>query len=184
MSTKLAQESNKTYAVVLGDANSYLSEKRAVEAAKLYARGNVSDIVLVGTHDEVGLMFYTLLRKDVPPKIISYDGDSRDTVDNFYGAAKLLAMIGEQNIRLLLVTSRFHMARALHIFNKLGLYEVEGHAVHDTNINVLYRYVLEVPMLLFSAVNIHFNKKLDNKKGLQDLAEKIKSKLYRGDIKE
>ncbi len=175
MRTKSAQEGNKTYAaVVLGDANPYFSIKRAEEAAKIDG-----DIFLVGTHEEVNIMFYTLLRKGVPPNRISYDGDSRDTVDNFYGAAKLLAMIGEEK-NILIVTSRFHMRRALYIFNKLGLYETEGHVVHDTNIKALYRYLLEAPMFLFSAINIHFNKKLDDKKGLHDLAEKIKRKLYRG----
>lgn len=173
-----------TIGVVLGDANIKLSEKRAAEAARLFNTGSVKDIAAVGTHREVDAMLKVLLRNGVPSERISYDGDSRDTVDNFYQAAKLITMADEQNAKLLLITSRFHMARALHIFKKLGLYDTAGHSVHDTDVKVLYRYVLEVPMQLFSVANINFNKELDNKKAAHDLAEKIKRLLYRGDKEE
>ena len=169
-----------TIGVVLGDANLKLTENRASEAVKLLRNGALSDIAAVGTHREVNAMLNVFLRARVPISKISYDSDSRDTVDNFYQASKLLVMMGEEKSKLFLITSKFHIKRALHIFQKLGTYDIVAHPVHDTDAKVKYRSLLEVPMRLFSAVNLHYKDKLNNNQIMHNLAERIKGKLYGG----
>lgn len=167
--------------VVLGDANLVLTENRAAEAAKLLRNGVVSHIAAVGTHREVDAMLNVFRRDcDIPISKISYDGDSRDTVDNFYQMSKLLVMAGEEKSKLFLITSNFHIKRALHIFQKLGTYDIVAHPVHDTDPKVMYRHLLEVPLQLFSAINLQYGDALENKKGIHKIAERIKSKLYNG----
>ena len=179
MATK-SIDKGSTIGVVLGDANLRLTEDRAAEAAKLLRNGEVRDIAAVGTHREVDAMLKVFKDRAIPIREISYDGDSRDTVDNFYQMSKLLAMMGEEKSKLLLITSKFHITRALYLFKKLGTYNIVAHPVHDTDAKVLYRHVLEVPMQLLSVVDLHYKDALSNRQNMHDLVERIKSKLYRG----
>ena len=174
MATKSIDKSN-TIGVVLGDANLDLTVNRAKKAAELFRNGEVNDIAAVGTHREVDAMLNVFLGCGIPINKISYDGDSRDTVDNFYQMSKLLVMMGGENGKLFLITSNFHINRAKFIFQKLGTYDIVAQPVQDTDPKVLYRYLLEVPILLLSAVNLN-KEPLSNKQN--NLAERIKSWLY------
>ncbi|MCL4388755.1 YdcF family protein [Candidatus Marsarchaeota archaeon] len=180
MATKDIDKGN-AIGVVLGDANLKLTENRAAEAAKLLRIGEVSHIAAIGTHREVDAMLNVFRRDcDIHLRDISYDGDSRDTVDNFYQTSKLIAMMGEEKSKLFLITSRFHIKRALYIFKKLGTYDIVAHPVHDTDAKVMYRHLLEVPLQLRSVINLRYEDAPDNNKRIHKLTERIKSKLYGG----
>ena len=100
---------------------------RVVHAARLYRAGKVKRILITGgnipwvpgTQPEANLLRDYLVEFGVPDDAISTAGISRNTYEN---ALEIRDLIAAQPLEsALLVTSAFHMPRALATFQKLGI---------------------------------------------------------------
>ena len=100
-------------------------EDRLSVAFDLYKRGLAPKLLLSGDHgrkdyDEVNAMRAFLEEKGVPPQDIFLDHAGFDTYNSMYRARDVF-----KAHRLLVVTQRFHLIRALYLAQGLGL-EAEG----------------------------------------------------------
>jgi SanA protein len=109
-----------------GAPSSMLSD-RITAAAELYKAGRVDKLLLSGDHsrkqyDEVGTMRDILLKQGIPADDIFTDHAGFDTWDSAQRAKRVF------NARsVVVVTQRFHMARALYDARKAGL-DATGYA--------------------------------------------------------
>lgn len=106
----------------LGDLNAQAD--RLLTAAALYKAGKAPVIVASGgasegARPEAELMREILAVMGVPGERIVLEGVSRDTRENALYSAQLLKQKGRE--RILLVTSAFHMRRAVALFERQGL---------------------------------------------------------------
>ena len=108
---------------VYGDCNA--ASDRVWHAARLYAAGKAPAVVVSGTND---LDSTSLLLKQagVPESALVFDGESRNTAENFANVAALLSKGKEGSAagkrpRVLVVTSAWHMRRSLLIAERAGL---------------------------------------------------------------
>lgn len=100
---------------------SMMVEDRLETAYELYQAGKAPKILISGDHgqegyDEVNTMRRYLEQKGVPPADIFMDHAGFDTYDSLYRARDVFAAE-----RLIVVTQRFHLPRALWIGQRLGL---------------------------------------------------------------
>ncbi len=97
---------------------------RLVYAAALYRAGKAPVLLLTGGGDpslrsEAAMMSDILVTMGVPRQAMLLESRSRDTHDN---AVYALQLLRQQNLRrVILVTSAFHMRRALALFAAQGL---------------------------------------------------------------
>jgi SanA protein len=94
---------------------------RVRAAAALYRDGRVAKVLVSGDHgrvgyDEVGTMRRDLLRLGVPARDIFEDHAGFDTWDSMVRARKVFAVRSA-----IVVTQRFHLARALWLARRAGL---------------------------------------------------------------
>jgi SanA protein len=94
---------------------------RITAAAELYNAGKVDKLLLSGDHgtavyDEVGTMRLLLLAKGIPAEDIFTDHAGFDTWDSAQRARRVFDVKSA-----VVVTQRFHMARALYDARKAGL---------------------------------------------------------------
>jgi SanA protein len=109
-----------------GAPSSMLSD-RISAAAELYKAGRVDKLLLSGDHsrknyDEVGTMRRILLAKGIPAEDIFTDHAGFDTWDSAQRARRVFDVS-----TAVVVTQRFHMARALYDARRAGL-KVTGYA--------------------------------------------------------
>jgi SanA protein len=109
-----------------GAPSSMLSD-RISAAAELYTAGRVNKLLLSGDHsrknyDEVGTMRRILLAKGIPAEDIFTDHAGFDTWDSAQRARRVFDVS-----TAVVVTQRFHMARALYDARRAGL-KVTGYA--------------------------------------------------------
>ena len=96
-------------------------EDRLLEGIKLY-QNNVSDkIIMSGDHgrkayDEVNIMKKFAIEKGIPSEDIFMDHAGFSTYESIYRAKEIL-----QAKKIVIVTQKYHLYRALYIANKLGL---------------------------------------------------------------
>jgi SanA protein len=100
---------------------SRMLEDRIAAAAELYEAGKVDKLLLSGDHsrvvyDEVGTMRNELLKRGIPPEDIFTDHAGFDTWDSAQRAKRVFAVD-----TAIVVTQRFHMARALYDARRAGL---------------------------------------------------------------
>jgi SanA protein len=100
---------------------SAMLEDRVRAAAALYRDGRVAKVLVSGDHgtvgyDEVGTMRRGLLRLGVPARDIFEDHAGFDTWDSMVRARKVFAVRSA-----IVVTQRFHLARALWLARRAGL---------------------------------------------------------------
>lgn len=111
-----------THLSSMGDLNAHAD--RLVHAVSLYKAGK-APLILVsgggapGDRTEAEIMKQTLEVMGVPARVIMRENQSRDTHDNAIYSAILLS--GKGINKILLVTSAFHMARAVPLFEAQGL---------------------------------------------------------------
>ncbi len=103
-----------------GAPSSMLSD-RITAAAELYKAGRVDKLLLSGDHgrkqyDEVGTMRDILLKQGIPAEDIFTDHAGFDTWDSAQRARRVFDARS-----VVVVTQRFHMARALYDARKAGL---------------------------------------------------------------
>jgi len=107
---------------ILPDLNQYAD--RLVLAVALYNAGKAGHLLLTGgsapgSRSEAHLMQDVLAVMGIPRKALILEDQSTNTYDNAVNSARLLKERGLN--RILLVTSAFHMPRAVPLFRNQGL---------------------------------------------------------------
>ena len=108
-------------AAIWGDKPSPMLEDRLLEGIKLY-QNNVSDkIIMSGDHgkkeyDEVNMMKNYAIEKGIPSENIFMDHAGFSTYESIYRAKDVF-----QAKKIVIVTQKYHLYRALYIANKLGI---------------------------------------------------------------
>jgi len=113
--------------VNLNGTPSLMLADRIAAAEELYRAGRVDKLLLSGDHgrasyDEVGTMRRVLLARGIPAEDIFTDHAGFDTWDSAQRARRVFDVDSA-----VVVTQRFHMARALYVARRAGL-EVTGYA--------------------------------------------------------
>lgn len=103
---------------------------RLAEAIRIYKRIPGSKIILSGgavfnRHPEAETLSKTVQMLNVPQKDIVLDNNSRDTEEQ---AVQVSPIVGKD--RFILVTSAYHMPRAVAIFKKTGLLPIPAPTNH------------------------------------------------------
>ena len=106
---------------VWGDKPSPMLEDRLLEAISLYEKGVASKIIMSGDHttkdyDEVNLMKQFAIDKKVPSKDIFMDHAGISSYDSIYRAKEIFGVK-----KMIIVTQKYHLYRALYIAKKLGI---------------------------------------------------------------
>jgi len=108
-------------AAIWGDKPSPMLEDRLLEGIKLY-QNNVSDkIIMSGDHgkkeyDEVNMMKNYAIEKGIPSENIFMDHAGFSTYESIYRAKEVF-----KAKKIVIVTQKYHLYRALYIANKLGI---------------------------------------------------------------
>ncbi len=108
-----------------GDCNAACD--RVWHAARLYAAGKAPVVVASGTND-LAATALLLKQAGVPETAMKFDGESRNTAENFANTAALFGAPdaaggthAARKPRVLVVTSAWHMRRALLLAERAGL---------------------------------------------------------------
>lgn len=106
---------------IWGDKPSPMLEDRLLEGIKLY-KNNVSEkIIMSGDHgkkeyDEVNIMKNYVVERGIPSEDIFMDHAGFSTYESIYRAKDVF-----QAKKIVIVTQKYHLYRALYIANKLGI---------------------------------------------------------------
>ena len=106
---------------IWGDKPSPMLEDRLQEGIKLYQNGISDKIIMSGDHgkkeyDEVNIMKNYAIEKGIPSENIFMDHAGFSTYDSIYRAKDIF-----QAKKVVIVTQKYHLYRALNIANRLGL---------------------------------------------------------------
>ena len=106
---------------IWGDKPSPMLEDRLLEGIKLYQNGVSDKIIMSGDHgrkeyDEVNIMKDYAIEKGIPSENIFMDHAGFSTYESIYRAKDIF-----QAKKVVIVTQKYHLYRALYIANKLGL---------------------------------------------------------------
>lgn len=106
---------------IWGDKPSYMLEDRLLEAINLYKNNVSSKIIMSGDHgreeyDEVSIMKNYAIEKGIPSEDIFMDHAGFSTYDSIYRAKDIF-----KAKKVVIVTQKYHLYRALYIANQLGL---------------------------------------------------------------
>lgn len=120
-----------------------LLEDRLREGIKLYESGLAKKIIVSGDHgrddyDEVNIMKNYMIENGVPSEDVFMDHAGFSTYDSIYRAKEIF-----KARKVVIVTQKYHLYRALYIADKLGL-EAYGVASDDEVNGALYREFREV----------------------------------------
>lgn len=111
-----------------GDLDS--AADRIIETARLYRAGKAPRVLISGGRlfseadrpSEAEMVRALLVDVGVPQAAISVETQSRNTYENAIGSAKMLR--DQPGARVLLVTSAWHMRRAVAVFSRAGVHVV------------------------------------------------------------
>ena len=108
-------------AAVWGDNPSPMLEDRLLEGINLYKNNVAKKIIMSGDHgrtehDEVNIMKHYAIEKGVPSEDIFMDHAGFSTYESIYRAKEIF-----KAKKIVIVTQKYHLYRALHIANKLGI---------------------------------------------------------------
>ena len=106
---------------IWGDKPSPMLEDRLLEGIKLYQNGASDKIIMSGDHgrkeyDEVSIMKNYAIEKGIPSENIFMDHAGFSTYESIYRAKDIF-----QAKKIVIVTQKYHLYRALYIANQLGL---------------------------------------------------------------
>ena len=106
---------------VWGENPSPMLEDRLLEGIKLYENDVASKIIMTGDHgreeyDEVNVMKKFAMDKGVPSGDIFMDHAGFSTYESLYRAKEIF-----EADKVVIVTQEYHLYRALHIANELGI---------------------------------------------------------------
>ena len=106
---------------IWGDKPSPMLEDRLQEGIKLY-QNNVSDKIIMSgdhgkkEHDEVNIMKNYVVERGIPSENIFMDHAGFSTYESIYRAKEIF-----QAKKIVIVTQKYHLYRALYIANRLGI---------------------------------------------------------------
>ena len=106
---------------IWGDKPSPMLEDRLLEGINLY-QNNISDKIIVsGDHgkkeyDEVNIMKNYVVERGIPSENIFMDHAGFSTYESIYRAKEIF-----QAKKIVIVTQKYHLYRALYIANRLGI---------------------------------------------------------------
>ena len=108
-------------AAVWGDKPSPMLEERLLVGIELYRQGVSKKIIMSGDHgqneyDEVNIMKQFAIEKGIPSEDIFMDHAGFSTYDSIYRAKEIFGAK-----KIIIVTQEYHLYRALHIANRLGI---------------------------------------------------------------
>ena len=106
---------------IWGDKPSPMLEDRLLEGINLYQNGVSAKILMSGDHgrdeyDEVNIMKDYAIEKGIPSESIFMDHAGFSTYESIYRAKEIF-----QAKKVVIVTQRYHLYRALYIAKNLGL---------------------------------------------------------------
>lgn len=106
---------------IWGDKPSYMLEDRLLEAINLYKNNVSSKIIMSGDHgreeyDEVNIMKNYAIERGISSEDIFMDHAGFSTYDSIYRAKDIF-----KAKKVVIVTQKYHLYRALYIANQLGL---------------------------------------------------------------
>lgn len=106
---------------IWGDKPSYMLEDRLLEAIDLYQNNVSSKIIMSGDHgreeyDEVNIMKNYAIERNIPSEDIFMDHAGFSTYDSIYRAKDIF-----KAKKVVIITQKYHLYRALYIANQLGL---------------------------------------------------------------
>lgn len=128
------------YGILLGGMVSYdksnkkgffnMSSDRFIETALLYKQGHIKKIVASGGQNgmfseddfvEAKFIAQNLIDLGIPKEDIIVEDSSRNTKENASYSKKLMQIDGWKNEKVVLITSAFHIPRAVETFKKEGI---------------------------------------------------------------
>jgi len=129
---------------VWGENPSPMLEDRLLEGIKLYENNVAPKIIMTGDHgreeyDEVNVMKKFAMDKGVPSGDIFMDHAGFSTYESLYRAKEIF-----EAQKIVIVTQEYHLYRALHIANELGI-EAYGVASDPRQyVGAAYREIREI----------------------------------------
>jgi len=129
---------------IWGDKPSPMLEDRLLEAIKLYNNKVSPKIIMSGDHgrkeyDEVNIMKNFAIEKGVPSEDIFMDHAGFSTYESLYRAKEVF-----EAKKVVIVTQKYHLYRALYIANQLG---IEAYGVNSDPrryVGEIYRELREI----------------------------------------
>lgn len=106
---------------IFGDKPSHMLEDRLLQAIELYKNNVSTKIIMSGDHgredyDEVNIMKKFAIEKGVPSENIFMDHAGFSSYESIYRAKEIFEVK-----KIVIVTQKYHLYRALYIANQLGL---------------------------------------------------------------
>ena len=129
---------------IWGDKPSPMLEDRLLEGIKLYQNGVSDKIIMSGDHgrkeyDEVNIMKNYAIEKGIPSENIFMDHAGFSTYESIYRAKDIF-----QAKKVVIVTQKYHLYRALYIANRLGLEAYGIGADPRQYVGATYREIREI----------------------------------------
>lgn len=129
---------------IWGDKPSPMLEDRLLEGIKLYKNGASDKIIMSGDHgrkeyDEVSIMKNYAIEKGIPSENIFMDHAGFSTYESIYRAKDIF-----QANKIIIVTQKYHLYRALYIANQLGLEAYGVGADPRQYVGATYREIREI----------------------------------------
>ena len=129
---------------IWGDKPSPMLEDRLLEGIKLYKNGVSDKIIMSGDHgrkeyDEVNIMKNYAIEKGIPSENIFMDHAGFSTYESIYRAKDIF-----QAKKVVIVTQKYHLYRALYIANRLGLEAYGVGADPRQYVGATYREIREI----------------------------------------
>ena len=106
---------------IWGDKPSHMLEDRLLQGIELYKQGVAPKIIMSGDHtrkdyDEVNVMKNFAIEHGVPSEDIFMDHAGISTYDSMYRAKEIFGAN-----KIIVVTQKYHLYRALYVANSLGI---------------------------------------------------------------
>ena len=129
---------------IWGDKPSPMLEDRLLEGIKLYENGVSDKILMSGDHgrkeyDEVDVMKKFAIEKGIPSENIFMDHAGFSTYESIYRAKEIF-----DAKKVIIVTQKYHLYRALYIANKLGLEAYGAGSDPRQYVGAAYREIREI----------------------------------------
>ena len=129
---------------IWGDKPSPMLEDRLQEGINLYQNGVSDKIIMSGDHgkkeyDEVNIMKNYAIEKGIPSNNIFMDHAGFSTYESIYRAKDIF-----QAKKVVIVTQKYHLYRALYIANQLGLEAYGVGADPRQYVGATYREIREI----------------------------------------
>ena len=129
---------------VWGDKPSPMLEDRLLEGINLYKNNVSNKILMSGDHsrkeyDEVNIMKNYAIEKGIPSENIFMDHAGFSTYESIYRAKEIF-----KAKKVVIVTQKYHLYRALYIANKLGLEAYGVNSDPRQYVGATYRELREI----------------------------------------